>query len=793
MLASEADWPFRLHVTELARCVEFLARSGPGPRVLRVFGPSGTGKSFLVRELMTRLEVDEKNGLGLYMDVPSGDLEASALLTRLDLLLSIPRKPSRDAPCFVGRKAVRGWVSVKRGTSARRASYAYQAARDLAAQIPVAGPFIKALLPDPGLIVAPADNGTAPLRFLMRRSRTRPVVLSIDNVQFIPFAVRDLLDVELADAGPHLRLVLVERTDAHRPRLDWLPPLSEAELLDLELTNASIDEVTDVVRAVLPGADDLTTIARGVFRRSEGNLKSVWFQLRLIVLRRDDQEALPVNYEDVILTLSPLDQAVLRFVVFTIGGLTLATVVALLQVSELRAQPDAVISAITDLASLGLLVVNGDHSDRVRVEHELVAQVVDEITPEDEKLDLRTQVVGALSAMLESAQALTDEEVLYDRLLGIVNENELRQTPSLLSHVVRFIQIQGERDRHRYLASACRDSVCWDVLDALPDTSLRVLLDAVQKCALFDFGLIAAARLRRSSSLYESLASLYEAKYLVQLFRYEEATFALERVEPSKEKRAVEFNILLGLADDDRASAVAREVFAEVSEATGTEHDYVILRNAIHLFRPNDSLDLVECSVDGFRSLGRRFGVATAENNRGIVELALGSVRSANTSFQAARERFQELDSPEVYQPIVNLSVLALLGGDIVTARRLLATAREVAPRSLLQDDAMFGLNELVLQIIAGVRSELEALERMRVVVEIAERTRDVRFHDVAAWFAESLEAVVVGTKARSGPIASRIEKMRNGGHVPLEVFVPIRFGGAEVEAPVCLSPHWRY
>src|SRR5207245_2327021 len=168
---------------------------------------------------------------------------------------------------------------------------------------------------------------------------------------------------------------------------------------------------------------------------SGGNLKSVWFQLRLIASRREDQEALPTSYEDVILTLPALDQAVLRFIVFTVGWLTIASLVSLLHATDLRLGPDAVTSAVSDLAALGLLVVNSDNANRVRVEHELVAQVVSEITPEEEKLELHSQALQALSVVLEDVATPNEEAVRYDRLLGIVTDVELRQTPSLLSHI----------------------------------------------------------------------------------------------------------------------------------------------------------------------------------------------------------------------------------------------------------------------------------------------------------------------------------------------------------------------
>lgn len=790
--ASESAWPFSLHTSQLKSCEEFLTQEGRTPRILRIFGPSGTGKSFLIRELMAQAAATaRKNGFGLYLDVPAEDLEAAALFERLDLLLSYHRHASRDTPSFVDRKAARSWNAAKRGGSGW-ASYIYLAFRDLIGQIPVAGPFVKALLPQSLPRRGFVADRTASLRFLTKRSRSREVFLAIDNVQFLPFAVREILTSELEEAGSHMRLVLIERVRGDS-RLEWAPAIPDAELMDVDLEDASQDEVTDLVKEILPEADDFEEVAAAIFRRSEGNLKSVWFQLRLVASRRRDQEGLPTSYEDVILALSPLDQAVLRFVAFGVGGLTIASFVSLLHATDLHMHPAVATSAITDLAALGLLVVNGESADRVRVEHELVTQVVTEITPEEEKLELHAQTVAALAAVLNAGATPGEEAVLYDRLVGIVNDVELRQTPSLLSHVVQFIQIQGQQERYGYLSSICGDSACWGVLDLLPEMTVRLLLDAIQKAALFSFGLLTTMHLRRLGDTHESLAFLYEAKYLVQLFRYEDAAAALEHVPESKEKRAVAFNIMLNLAHDDQAGKIAMSVYEEISEGRGTEQDYLILRNAGHLFPPNDARLVVEASVDGFQGLGRRFAVATALNNLGIVELASDSIDMARERFQAARRRLSELDSSEVYQPLVNLSAVALLRDDLTTAKRLLASAREAAPRQLMQDSAMLDLNEIALEVCGSDDVGRDVVERMSAVAAAAGKTRDLRFVDVATWFAKCLEAAVGDKGEPTGSLSRRIERIRENGRVALEVFVAKDVGGASLEVPFVLSPHWRY
>lgn len=322
---------------------------------------------------------------------------------------------------------------------------------------------------------------------------------------------------------------------------------------------------------------------------------------------------------------------------------------------------------------------------------------------------------------------------------------------------------------------------------------VRPLLDAIQKSALFDYGLDVTARLEQARGRHDPLAALYEAKYLVQLFRYDEAKAVLEHVPDSKEKRAISFNIKLNLAEDDEAATVARGVFEEVASGAGTEQDFLILRNSVHLFRPDEARALVTAALHGFELLDNRFGIATARNNLGIVELAFGSIGDARESFETARDLLTELGSTEVYQPLVNLSALSLLEDDVTRARQLLLDARDAAPGSLLQDAAMFDLNLVTLRMCDGGYSLAEAASRMRAVVVAAEKTWDLRFRDVARWFADSLAELLSGGAKPLAESARTIEAIRSSERVPLEVFVRRDIGGVELELPYVLSPHWRY
>ena len=336
--------------------------------------------------------------------------------------------------------------------------------------------------------------------------------------------------------------------------------------------------------------------------------------------------------------------------------------------------------------------------------------------------------------------------------------------------------------------------MCWDVLDTLPETTVRSLLDAIQKSSLFDFGLVAAVRLRQAGDVHDSLASLYQAKYLVQLFRYSEAQEALTRVTESKEKRVVAFNVMLSLAQDEEAAEAALAVYSELSEGFGEEYDYVVLRNSAHLFSPDDARAMLEASLHGFERLGRRFGVATAMNNLGIIDLVAGSIADSRVRFNRARQLLEVLESSEVYQPLMNLSAAALLEGDVATARSLLASARRAVPRSLELDSAMLDLNEVALELCETTSASGDTVDRLRSVVDAARKTRDLRFIDVAAWFADAVEAVVaVGGEAPGGPSSARVDQIRTSGRVAMELFIPAAVGDRSLDVPFVLSPHWRY
>jgi tetratricopeptide (TPR) repeat protein/ABC-type dipeptide/oligopeptide/nickel transport system ATPase subunit len=793
--SSESAWPFLLRQNELVESLRFLLEDAPpAPRLLRVFGASGSGKSFLIRELIAQCAESFPDGAAIYVDTPQADLEASDFFRNIDQIISMQRQASRDSPRFVSKSIAEKWWKKKHPVAPGRLPYLYSVFRDLLALLPLAGPVLKAFFP--ATLVpqnAPVTDHRASFHFLGACSHKVPVLIALDNIQFLPASLREMIESELQGFGKGLRLIAIERT-AERRRLDWHPIIADVMEKDMTMAAVAQQDMRRLIDRILPEGVKTELLAETIFRRSEGNLKSAWFQLKLIAERRLSQagEGPSESYEDVIRSLRPSDQMVLRFIVFLLGGLTVSSLIDLCQMTHLRLRAEDVAIAIADLAALGLIVINGERNDRVKLEHEMVSSLVTTLTPEEEKQEVRTQLVAALTELLGSNAAPIADDVLYDRLIGLVHEKEVRASAALQSYLVAFIHSQERKERFSYLCLLFREGVYWDVIDLLPPDCLRILLDAVQKSSLFPFGLIATERLRKDPR-HRKLAALYAAKYLVQLFRYEDATRALAEAAATKEKEAVEFNIAINLCQDGDAALIADRIFGALGQRrTVSEYELVLLRNSGHLFPASKSRAVLETAMREFTRLGKRFGAATTRNNLGIVELLDGRYAQARLHLHAAHQVLVSMDSDEIYQPLVNLGALAATAGDFALARQHLRSARQAVPRALLMDLALLDFNQSVLDLCEGRISGLDAVPVLLKIYEDATRTADIRFIEVVAWFTAVLESRFSSgqTTEYNAEMISRILEGKTSG---LELLLECEVGGHRLRLPYILSPNWRY
>lgn len=215
LFQSEENWPQVLYSDELSRCLELLSTpTAKEKRLLRLHGPSGTGKSLFGKQLVISLSRKDPSATAVYVDMPAADLEASSIFSNIGSVLDRPREARLSKPHSVPKKVSKSWRSDDKTFAWRGSGYLYRVSRDLIAQIPAAGPFIKAVMPSSNPVELLGNSSSAtPFAFLGGVAAKSPVLLVVDNYQNLSPVLRDTIEASFQDAGHNFRLVAIERKE----------------------------------------------------------------------------------------------------------------------------------------------------------------------------------------------------------------------------------------------------------------------------------------------------------------------------------------------------------------------------------------------------------------------------------------------------------------------------------------------------------------------------------------------------------------------------------------------------
>jgi len=785
---SENNWPFLIREENLVSCLKFINSNKNKRRIIKIFGESGCGKSFFAKELLITAYRENQKSLNMYLDFPASDLESFQVIRKAINDLGAERIPTRENPNHVNLKTVNAWMSYNNIQRRSAINSIYKSVKYILKNISIIGDFINYVTPQD--IVKRDINLDGDVKklfsFLAEHTTMSSAIIVLDNIQFCPTVIISALEQEISRGAIDITIIAIERTN-NSISIDWSPPFKKVSK-ELYLSSATKEDISELVSNIFPDIENSAYISDLIYKRSEGNLKEAWYFLKLIHSKHEMPHANTnfTPYEGVINSLSGIDQLILRLVTLLLGGLTISSIVDLLNTNALFIDSTRVDSTIKDLITLGLVKINSHSEDKVKLDHEKIAFVVNEIITEDTRLEFRSQVVRAIAEVLDSKNHnISNRSILCDRLLGIVTANEIISNHIIQSIIVEFISYQDNQENYGYLYSLFNGASCFDALDVFPEHIIKSLLNAIQKVSKFSFGYAVIQKLRRSN-IHTELANVYESKYLVQEFKYDDAYKKLETVSESKEKEIIAFNIMLNKCDDDKCRTIVRDKISNKEQLE--EYDFVILRNSCHLFSADKSEKLLKDALAGFSNIGKLFGIATCHNNLGIVFVSRKDYQAAFDHFTKAKNMFNELSSNEVYQPIVNLAALKAIQNQFDNAIELIREARQAVSSNLLMDDLMLSFNEGVIRLLSRNINSNEACSLFEKILLQARRTKDLRF-------IQTIDLLVTQLNEENKSFSENriVQTIQDQNLVGLEIFIQMQLQDKKINVPYILSPHWRY
>jgi DNA-binding CsgD family transcriptional regulator/tetratricopeptide (TPR) repeat protein len=232
---------------------------------------------------------------------------------------------------------------------------------------------------EPGAAAAGVQTLELVRRVVGDLARRAPVVLVVEDLQWVDHSTRDLLVYLIANlAAQRVLLLVTYRSDAHPDTSATRALIAELQrhrrVRCTELAPLSRPAVAQIVEEAAPGRPELVDL---VWERSAGNAFIAGETLRAAL--EGEPHALPRTLRDLVLsrleTLSPVAQRVVRAVAAAHGPLPhrlLAAVAAMQQIDE----PE-LLDALREAVERGVVVVDdGGAGEGYRLRHGLMTDVV---------------------------------------------------------------------------------------------------------------------------------------------------------------------------------------------------------------------------------------------------------------------------------------------------------------------------------------------------------------------------------------------------------------------------------
>lgn len=372
--------------------------------------------------------------------------------------------------------------------------------------------------------------------------------------------------------------------------------------------------------------------------------------------------------------------------------------------------------SITNLCKMKYILIG--ENDTLKIEHEKILQAskqnLEYVGEEERFTDLIHSCEKVFSDILYEKIDDSDFVFCVNGLMEFEKQFNLRKHLGVIEKYInilytnfRYFQIC---QLYRNLSSSIIDGEKIALL--FPICSIIQILDSFQKTSCFTEGLMISHEL---SSFYNM--DLYNAKFLLQSYHYQEAIDVLDNRLNSYEGWSIYLNALQHLRQDSEVKDKVLFLLDNPQNFSDIEYYYIILRNSGHLFEFNEAIINLQQALEYFQNLGNKFVESTCLNNIGILYLYRHQnkedIITARKYFKQAQKIMLQLKSNEEYQSIINIGVSYICENNPKLALEYFENAQKIMPLSLDFDKIKLKCNILICkhlmnaQNVTSIREEL--------------------------------------------------------------------------------------
>lgn len=666
-----------------------------------VFGKSGAGKTEIIKKAVSELVMSDPNCFVLYIDITPDEYQSTAFFSSLIETSYLPFTHHYNTITNVPKR-----LSLSRYIKRIVKKYrGFEKTLDVltlsSSVIPYVGDSISAILGK----VQPDDFYTIENLFfvyLKKISKKKRINIIIDNYQFLPYTIRRCFETYLNSFSSGTTLLIINRIEDNRADFERFCENFIYKSLEVRYISYSEYKMLIENQKIYIEEDKVNRL----WAITKGNLKDIDIILNEIRIN-PGYDILESNIA--INSLDSIQRSILLITALFPAGMKEKYIVNFIHDILNETQDKNIKSAISNLVTLGYIYINSMTHDTIKPTHETVIKHV------KEGLDTYNLTVFCekLSSSLESTamnlHGTKDYAYLLHCWIGINNSKELKSKTSFIQDL---INIRYKENAYYYIdtiANSLKEVVCY-----LPNDCIEKILVSIQRVSDFSVGIDILNTLRVNAENIYNQFIIYNIKFLIQTYNFEDALNNLKQIQDSSEKLLCQTNALQHLGRD-------KEVYALLnSKLQLCDHDenyYIILRNTAHFFSFEEAENNLRKAYSYFSERNyTEFVLATINNNLAVINIWAGNYSVAQNLLNSAIDKLSKLYSNEIFEPYCNQSVMHFLLKEFDKAKISAENALRNCPKLLTLDIIMLKVN---LAIIRYALKELNVSELYDILNDI--------------------------------------------------------------------------
>ena len=762
---------------ELSRLIKVLSGSRhESSTYFKLFGESGSGKTELVKKAVERIVKGDM--MLIYIDITADEFQSTSFFQTLLETVYMPFSYHYNTITNIPESLSLSKYIKKIFKSHRGFEKFFSTMTISGSAIPgIGGPI--SLIMDKWLQerTASIDNMLfLYFKYIIKKTR---INLIIDNYQFLPDSIKKVIEVGINQFDLGFTFFVIERTKEvynhqqsfcsafHYDSLDLRYMLYEEYEKLIEKQNMSISD--EQIKKIW----DIT----------KGNLKDIDIILNEVRINPGYDIK---NNKIAIQNLSTIQRSILLITALFPAGMKEGFIIQFIRNILSEDENEKIESAIVKLVDLGYIYINGNTHDTIKPTHETVINHVRETVDNYDFASFCSRLSDSLEQLAESYHGTKDYSYLLHCWVGINSSEKLRKKTNFIQEL---ISIKFKENAYYYIDTIAISII--DVIMYLPESSIEKILISFQRVSDFGNGINILNSLRHvAPALYDEFR-IYNIKFLIQTYEFDEALKELENVPNSSLKLLCQTNALQHLGLDDEVENLLN---AELPACNHDENYYIILRNTAHYFEYESAKKNLLSALNFFKNERHTsFAKATIQNNLSVIDIWNEKYEEADQLLKAAIKALNQLNSNEVFEPYCNKSILHLMQQDYIIAHKFALAALDNCPKTLTLDIIMLNINKILIELCMNKISAKEAAAELEQLSNQYPLIEDPWYEFQLLYNQGQINELIQLEKVSLSPMHERYLAEYNNGKTKFYIIKKFKIQNLTVTLCVGLSPNWRY